>query len=81
MKVKIWPHNKGDGGILCMPLYENIPDPTSKHPDWRLVSCRRCKRDCWESDMHREILQLEPDVTALCTECAVFLGMMNARHE
>jgi len=56
-----------------MPLYRNVPTP--KNPDWKLVSCAKCGSDCWETDLHRTTIQRENDVTALCTECAIKIGM------
>lgn len=78
MKIKITPHKKGDGGILCMPLVKNLPpDTRAKHPDWDIVSCRRCGALCYESDAIRITLEKEPDIKALCTECALKEGLKN----
>ena len=73
MSMKIWPYKPGDRGILCMPLYRNVPNPNKR--DWSLTVCPKCGVDCWESDLLRETLPNE-NVTALCTECA-FLGVNN----
>lgn len=69
MKVKIEPRNKTDvGGILCMPLKQNIPNPKDK--SWKLTTCRGCGRECWDRPI--------PDGYSrssfggkLCTECAI----------
>ena len=69
MKVKIWAHKPGDGGTLCMPLKANIPEP--QNDDWKLVRCPICGAECWESSLAREVLELEPNVVAACTMCAL----------
>ena len=71
--VKVWPHKPGDGGILCMPLYRNVPSP--KNDSWKLTTCPKCGADCWETDLHRETLKNEKDILALCTECALRSGL------
>jgi len=68
MNVKMWPYKPGDKGILCMPLYRNVPNPNK--PDWSLTVCPKCGVDCWESDLLRETL-INENVYALCTECAL----------
>jgi len=68
MNVKMWPYKPGDRGILCMPLYRNVPNPNK--PDWSLTLCPKCGTDCWESDLLRETLVNE-NAYALCTECAL----------
>lgn len=68
MKIKITPRKKGDRGILCMPLKANVP---KGRPDWRIVHCPVCGAECWESDLTREVLQTEPNITAACTNCAL----------
>ena len=42
MNVKIWPYTSGDGGIACMPLQSNIPNPN--RADWKLMTCPKCGR-------------------------------------
>ena len=63
-------HRSG-GNILCMPLFVNAPDP--KSPSWKLTTCPECRRGCWETDSHREILKRGYNyiAIALCTECAL----------
>lgn len=74
MNVKVWPHKKGDGGLLCLPLVRNIPDAGNSHSDWKKVTCTSCGSACWESDTHRNILEQEKDIKAACTMCALRLG-------
>ena len=50
MNITIKPWKPGDGGLICLPLRSNIPD-ASKHPDWHLVTCPRCGRECWEPEL------------------------------
>lgn len=63
------PHQPGDGGILTMPLHDNIPEPPTD--DWQLTTCPVCGAECWQTDTARRILALEPDVRTACTDCAL----------
>lgn len=65
----ITPHKVGDGGILALPLVENVPDPG--RDDWRRVTCPICGAECWESDGHRQAMAAEPELRAACTACAL----------
>lgn len=67
--IKITPHKPGDGGILCLPLKSNIPNP--KNSDWKLVNCPICGAECWESELARETINAEERLTASCTACAI----------
>lgn len=75
MNIKIEPHKKGDGGLLCMPLVSNLPDADKTHKDWRKATCPVCGVKCWESDTHRKLLELEKDLKAVCTMCALKAGV------
>ncbi len=78
MNIRITPHKKGDGGIICMPLVKNLPlDTREKHPDWQIVICRRCGQLCYESGIARERMELESELKACCTECALKAGLRN----
>lgn len=59
----------GDGGILTMPLRDNVPEPPTD--DWQLTTCPVCGAECWQTDTARRILALEPDVRTACTACAL----------
>ena len=63
----------GSGGILCLPMQQNIKD-AAKHPDWRPVRCPKCGRGCWESDLARQAMAAGA-AAAYCTECAIRAGM------
>ena len=63
------PHQPGDGGILTMPLRDNVPEPPTD--DWQLTTCPVCGAECWQTDTARRILALEPDVRTACTACAL----------
>ena len=63
------PHRPGDGGILTMPLPDNVPEPPTD--DWQLTTCPVCGAECWQTDTARRILALEPDVRTACTACAL----------
>lgn len=63
------PHQPGDGGILTMPLRDNVPEPPTD--DWQLTICPVCGAECWQTDTARRILKLEPDVRTACTACAL----------
>lgn len=58
MNIRITPHKKGDGGIICMPLVKNLPF-------------------CYESGIARERMELESELKACCTECALKAGLRN----
>lgn len=62
-------HQPGDGGILTMPLRDNVPEPPTD--DWQLTTCPVCGAECWQTDTARRILALEPDVRTACTACAL----------
>lgn len=63
------PHEAGDGGILAMPLRENIPEPG--RDDWKLTACPVCGAECWETEIARQALAAEPELRAACTACAL----------
>ena len=63
------PHEVGDGGILAMPLRENIPEPG--RDDWKLTTCPVCGAECWETEIARQALAAEPELRAACTACAL----------
>lgn len=63
------PHEAGDGGILAMPLRDNIPDPG--RDDWKLTTCPVCGAECWETEIARQALAAEPELRAACTACAL----------
>ena len=63
------PHQPGDGGILTMPLRDNVPEPPTD--DWQLTTCPVCGAECWQTDTARRILTLEPDARTACTACAL----------
>ena len=68
MNITIKPWKPGDGGLICLPLRSNIPD-ASKHPDWRLVTCPSCGRECWEPELARQVKAA--GAAGVCTECAL----------
>ncbi len=72
MNVKIEPYS-GGASVVCLPLQRNIPHP--QRADWKLVVCAKCGAECWESDLTRETMKTFPELTALCTECALRQGM------
>ena len=67
------PHEVGDGGIIAMPLRENIPDP--QRDDWKLTTCPVCGAECWETDLARQAIAAEPELRAACTKCALKAGL------
>lgn len=74
LEVSVTPHKVGDGGILAMPLKDNIPEP--KDPSWKLTTCPVCGAECWESDLARQAMAAEPDLRAACTACALKAGIV-----
>ena len=77
-EVSITPHKVGDGGILAMPLKANIPDP--QRDDWKLTTCPLCGAECWETDLARQAIKVEPDLRAACTVCALKAGTTGVPH-
>lgn len=64
------------GGILCLPLDENLNgDTEKKHPDWEPMNCPHCGRKCWKP-AGVDKLQQEQGVQLLCTECALEAGLV-----
>lgn len=62
------------GGILCLPLEKNLRgDVRAKHPDWKLIQCPHCGRNCWKPSAVDEIVEKQ-GVQLLCTECALRSG-------
>ena len=55
---------------ICMPLKSNIPNPKSGNK-WESEICHICVRDCWMLLAVQEILNLDLDFVAVCTECAL----------
>lgn len=68
MKAILTPHKSGDSGILCLPLKSNVP---KGHENWKLVHCPICGAECWESELARKAMETEPNITAVCTSCAL----------
>lgn len=62
------PHRPGDTGVIAMPMKKNVPEGG---PAWRLVTCPVCGRECWETPEKVVAMQLEPQLRAACTECAL----------
>lgn len=72
MNVKITPRDpKEKGGIACLPLLANVPNPKTK--DWKLVQCPVCGSSCWESDLARQVIAA--GTAAACTMCALKAGL------
>lgn len=64
------------GGILCLPLAENLNEDTKKkHPDWETMDCPHCGRKCWKP-AGVDKLQQEQGVQLLCTKCALDAGLV-----
>lgn len=59
------------GGILCLPMEKNLHgDIKAKHPDWELIQCPHCGRNCWKTPEAEKMERLQ-GVQLLCTECAL----------
>lgn len=68
--------NNDRGGILCLPLDENLNgDTQKKHPDWEPMDCPHCGRKCWKP-AGVDKLQKEQGVQLLCTHCALEAGLI-----
>lgn len=77
--VTITPHKVGDGGILALPLRENVPEP--KDESWKLTTCPICGAECWESEAARQAMDAEPELRAACTACALKAGAASGKEE
>ena len=70
--MKVIPRKPTDhGGILAMPLVENVPRPTDT--TWRKATCPKCGRACWDRflpDGYRESMF----DGKMCTLCALRVG-------
>lgn len=77
--VTITPHKVGDGGILALPLRENVPEP--KDESWKLTTCPVCGAECWESEAARQAMAAEPELRAACTACALKAGTAGGKEE
>lgn len=47
------------------------------HPDWRLIQCPRCGRDCYETGLARQAANY--GIKGLCTTCALTDGSEDGR--
>ena len=64
------------GGIVCLPMEKNLNgDVKAKHPDWELVKCPHCGRNCWKAP-EVERLVTGQGAQILCTECALHAGLV-----
>lgn len=70
MKATVKPWLPQDKGFICLPLKKNVPEGNE---DWKLVECPSCGRECWESDLAREV-KSHGNMVGLCTECALRQG-------
>ena len=72
VEVNVTPHKVGDGGVLAMPLKDNVPE--QKDLNWERTTCPICGAECWETDLARQAMEAEPDLRAVCTVCALKAG-------
>ena len=64
------------GGILCLPMEKNLNgDVKAKHPDWELIKCPSCGRNCWKMPEADRLVK-EQGVQLLCTKCALESGLV-----
>lgn len=67
--------------VICMPVADNFTaddDVQARHPDWKLVSCPICGRDCYESGEAR--LMRKIGMSGACTFCDLKQGL-HSREE
>lgn len=68
--------NTDKGGILCLPMEKNLNgDVKAKHPDWELIACPSCGRNCWKMPEADRPVKAQ-GVQLLCTECALKAGLI-----
>lgn len=59
--------------IGMMPLKKNVPHPRAA--DWKLKICPERGRECWyQTNNAKLVLQVNPDMKFVCTECALKAG-------
>lgn len=65
--------NGQNTGTLCLPCSENLASEKVErdHPDWKMVSCPVCGRDCYISPERQALLSENPGMKAACTNCVV----------
>lgn len=75
--IDLSPRKETDrGGFLCLPMKKNLNgDIKAKHPDWTLIKCPHCGRECWKPSGVDELVEKQ-GVTLLCTECALSAGLV-----
>lgn len=69
--IDLSPWNSEDIGCVALPLKMNIPEPQNN--DWKLVNCKVCGAECWESDLARQVLK-NKGMKSACTICSLKLG-------
>ena len=70
--MKIIPRRPTDrGGILSMPLVENVPRPTDA--TWKKTICPKCGKACWDRQLPEGYQESIFD-GKLCTLCALQMG-------
>lgn len=76
--IDLSPRKETDkGGILCLPMEKNLNgDIKAKHPDWELMECPHCGRNCWKPGGIDELVKKQ-GVQLLCTECALSAGLVS----
>lgn len=79
MSIKITPCAEDTPltGFLCMPCASSLDagDVKIHHPDWKITTCPRCGRECYTSPDREKTLRKNPNLTALCTFCALKAGL------
>lgn len=72
-EVKITPRKPTDqGGILTMPLVENVLRPTDT--TWKKTTCPKCGKACWDRPLPEGYQESMFD-GKLCTLCALQMGV------
>lgn len=66
------PYHQGAQGILCLPMYRNVTKPA--HKDWKLIFCPNCGALCWMSEQAKKMLEIDTQLRAMCTACALRKG-------
>ena len=77
LHIDITPRKDTDtGGILCLPMEDSLNgDVKAKHPDWELIQCPNCGRNCWKMPEADRLVK-EQGVQLLCTKCALESGLV-----
>lgn len=60
---------KGEPGVICCPMKQNIPDPPPER-GWEQMACPVCGTLCWLTPEAKAMVGERPYMQLACTSCA-----------